>query len=271
MKGVHFVSSVTGRIAEIKQPRGGYLKPSQFTETVINDGKELVEENVHASIIGMAVDYLTRFLMGTPIDEAFKIPKAGYVMRSMLLAKETKNDEKKKIDIDSLLKSIHGLDDVSIVATCKAATYDVWFRNPMSAIMARGAEETNPDEGTINNIRVMVERSITFWEQYGPVTVDGFTFEPNGYTQIVDCGDGDFLTADTLWDFKVSKSKPTSKHTLQVLMYWIMGLHSGKPEYKTIKRLGIFNPRQNTIYLMETKYISADTIRLVEKEVICYD
>ena len=32
------------------------------------------------------------------------------------------------------------------------------------------------------------------------------------YTETVSAGDGDFLTSDTLWDFKVSKSKPTNKH-----------------------------------------------------------
>ncbi len=265
------MSSVTGRIAEVKQPRGGYLKPSQFTETVFNDGKELVEENIHASIVGMAVDYLTRFMMGAPIDEAFMISKEGYSMRAMLLPKEVKRDKRKKIDIDSLLITIQGLDDISIIATCKAVTYDVWFRNPMAAVMAKGAEETNPDKGTINNIRVMVERSISFWKKYGPIIADGFTFEPYGYTQTVDSGDGDYLTADTIWDFKVSKSKLTSKHTLQVLMYWIMGRHSGKPEFQSIEKLGFFNPRLNTIHLFETKNITEETIKIVEKEIICYN
>ena len=31
------MSSVTGRIGEIKQPRGGYIKPSQFEEITFND------------------------------------------------------------------------------------------------------------------------------------------------------------------------------------------------------------------------------------------
>ena len=96
----------------------------------------------------------------------------------------------------------------------------------------------------------MVERSIAFWKKYGPITKDGFTFEKNGYTKTVDSGDGDYLTEDTLWDFKVSKSKPTNKHTLQLLMYWIMGQHSGKPEFKNITKLGIFNPRLNTVYTL---------------------
>ena len=92
-----------------------------------------------------------------------------------------------------------------------------------------------------------------------------------GYTPIVDSGDGDFLTADTLWDFKVSKTKPTNKHTLQLLMYWIMGKHSGQDIFKSITKLGIFNPRLSTVYLLEMSKVSADIIETVEREVICYE
>ena len=66
------------------------------------------------------------------------------------------------------------------------------------------------------------------------------TFE-GGYTHTVNAGDGDFMTADTLWDFKVSKKKPTKDHTLQLIMYWRMGLHSIHPEYKNVRYLGIVN------------------------------
>ena len=52
MEEVTNMSSVTGRIGEIKQPRGGYIKPSQFEEITFNDDIELNEENVHASIMG---------------------------------------------------------------------------------------------------------------------------------------------------------------------------------------------------------------------------
>ena len=48
----------------------------------------------------------------------------------------------------------------------------------------------------------MVERSLKFVEEYGPIILEGFTFE-GGYTDIVQAGDGDFITEDTLWDFKV--------------------------------------------------------------------
>lgn len=52
----------------------------------------------------------------------------------------------------------------------------------------------------------MVKRSLIFLEIYGPKIKDGLTFE-GGYTKVVSAGDCDFLTRDTLRDFKVSKNK----------------------------------------------------------------
>lgn len=265
------MSSVTGRISEIKQPRGGYIKPSQFHEISFNDNITLGEENLHASIMGIVIDYLTRLMTGTSVEDAFKISITGYQKRVMLLGKGIiRKDKLKKIDIETLLKQIKGLDDKSITAACKACAYDVWLRNPMGAAMAKGADEIAPDKTTIENIKIMVNRSITFWEKYGPVTVNEFTFETAGYTETVDSGDGDYLTEDTMWDFKVSKSKPTNKHTLQLLMYWIMGQHSGKKEFKNIKQLGIFNPRLNKAYVLDMSSVSAEIIKEVETKVICY-
>lgn len=69
------MSSVTKRISEIKQPRGGYVKPSQFEIHKIDDGHILSEtENIHASVVGMAVDYLTRFAMGQNFWKRLKYP-----------------------------------------------------------------------------------------------------------------------------------------------------------------------------------------------------
>lgn len=93
--------------------------------------------------------------------------------------------------------------------------YDVCFR--AGIIGYRPVKEIMPDAPTIENIRTMVNRCLNFWEEYGPVIVDGFTFE-GGYTDIVSSGDGDYLTRDTLWDLKVSKEAPKNKYTLQLLM-----------------------------------------------------
>ena len=149
------MSSVTARIKQIKQPRGGYIKPSQFTVREIQDGNILSEEeNISASTIGMAVDYLTRYMMGSEPIEAFAISLQG-----AKLAGAEKKAQK-------YLKEIKGLDENSIIYVCKLVGFDVWYRNPMAAMMSAGTEDINPDSDTIRNIRIMVERSMNFWENW---------------------------------------------------------------------------------------------------------
>lgn len=82
----------------------------------------------------------------------------------------------------------------------------------------------------------MIKRSLRFWEEYGPIVKDGFTFK-GGYTQIISSGDGDYLTEDTIWDFKVLKKDINSKHTLQLLIYYIMEQHSVHKEFANIKKI----------------------------------
>lgn len=258
--------SVTSRIESIKQPRGGYINLSDFEQEVFVDNEELSEnENIHASTIGLVVDYLTRFIMGTDKNTAFAISLLG-------AEKAEKLGNKGSIKaINNYLNNIDGLDDVSIINACRAVSYDVWFRNPINAFNSKKGEDINPDKETINNIRILINRSVSFWNEHGPITSDGFTFEGGGYTNIISSGDGDFLTNDTLWDFKVSKNKPTPAHTLQILIYYIMGIHSGKSEFKNIDNIGIFNPRLNIAYTLSVNSISEDIIHTIEKDVIGYD
>lgn len=251
------MASVTQRIKQIKQPRGGYIKPREFNVTVLEDDVELNQiENIHSSLVGLAVDYMTRYSSGTSLKEAFKIS----IMGASLIG-EDKFAQK-------LLKGIKGLDDESISNSCKLVGYDVCFRAGIAGY--RPVETINPDEATIDNIRYMVQRSLKFINAYGPITKDGFTFE-RGYTKLVSTGDGDFLTKSTLWDFKVSVKAPTNAHTLQLLMYYLMGMNSiHKKDFQSIENLGIFNPRLNSVYLLKISKISSEIIQEVSEKVIGY-
>ncbi|WP_027087424.1 hypothetical protein [Cohnella panacarvi] len=248
------MTSVTQRITQIKQPRGGYLKPKDFIEIVLDDGVELYpEENIHASLVGLAVEYMTRYTIGTPAEQAFKI--------SLLGSSIVKQEDKAR----TLLQQVKGLDDQSIFNACKLVGYDVCRR--AGIFKYRPVEEIHPDEKTIYNVRTMVKRSLAFWEHFGPVIKEGFTFE-SGYTQLVTSGDGDYLTEDTLWDFKVSKNAPTNKHTLQLLMYYILGRRSIHKEFYGVTQLGIYNPRFNKAYLLEISKIDSSLIKEVSTDVL---
>ena len=145
--------------------------------------------------------------------------------------------------------------------------YDSYYR-------ARRAPKTDPfltfvDHQTCENIRIMIERSKSFFEKYGPITVSGPKF-PGAYTEVVGAGDGDYLTESTIWDFKVSKNIPTKEHTLQLAMYYIMGKHSTDDHFGTMRNIGIFNPRLNIVYTLDMNEVPSETMRRIEVEVIGY-
>lgn len=248
---------VTTRIKQVKQPRGGYLNPKGFTVEVLGEGIETLnpDEATHAGLVGLSVDYLTRFMLGASVEDAFKISMIG----ATVIQKEEKAKE--------LMAAVKGLDTTSIISAVKLSGFDVCYRAGRAGY--KPVEEIIPDDATIENIITMVNRSLKFFDAYGPMVLDGFTFE-GGYTNVVSTGDGDFTTKDTLWDFKVSKMPINKNHTLQLLMYWRMGLHSIHPEFKDIKYLGIYNPRLNTVYRIAVTDIPEDVIKEVERDVIGY-
>lgn len=134
----------------------------------------------------------------------------------------------------------------------------------------KSVENINPNIDTIQNITIMIKRSVSFWTKYGPIIKEGFTFK-GGYTNVISSGDGDYLTKDTLWDFKVSSYELKSQHTLQLLVYYIMGLHSiHSEEFNSVKYLGIYNPRMNKIYIINTNSIPKNIIEDVSMNVIGY-
>lgn len=249
--------SVVGRVRNFKQPRGGYLSPTKFEKTILEDGIELNQtENIGANLVGMAVDYLARFMTGTPIKDAFSIS---------LLGSSKANEESKA---EKLLSNIIGLDDKSIINACKMVGYDVCYRVGIGAFIS--VDEIQPNAKTIENIRIMVNRCVAFLRKYGPVVLAGFDLK-GGYTDIISSGDGDYITEDTLWELKVSAKPPRNIYTLQLLVYYLMGCRSVHNEFQNIKKLGIFNPRLNVVYRLDISDIDNDVIKSVSSDVIGYE
>ena len=242
----------------IKQKKRIYAPVQDFKKIKFqNEGIPLaMDENIPPYIVGLAVDYLTRYILTQNKEKAFSISLEGAKIRG-------KEKKAKKF-----LSHIDQLTDESITYACKLVFYDRFARNPEEIEEKHwlSPKRINPDALTIQNIRTMVLRSIQFFQEYGPVVSTGFGFRPHGYTKKIKGGDGDFLTKDTIWDFKVSKYDLTPAQTLQILMYYIMGKESGNDIFKNVKYIGIYNPRKNIAYQIAVKDIKKKNKRKLRKK-----
>lgn len=248
--------SVTARIKKVSQPRGGYIPPKGLKAIEYYDQYEIEKlDSAYKPIQGLAVDYLTRFVNGTPKQDAFRVSLMG----------AEKVDELD--NANRLLDNVRGLDAASIRNACQMVGYDVAYRRGKNYFSP--VDRICPSKQMVENITILVNRSRTFLKSVGPIISSGFTFE-GGYNRIIDSGDGDYLTRDTLWDFKISDAAPTKEHTLQILVYYILGIHSRHPEFQEIKNLGIYNPELNIAHTIPLSDISDETFYNVSRDVIGY-
>lgn len=253
----------------VSQPTGGYLRPSSFEKYIEDDRKRLNVESIPSSITGIVVDWLTRFIMGIPKNEAFEVDRLRYNFNMVSLDIVTCFGEDDIPDLDFLLSEIVGLDETSIRAACKIVAFDSWYRKPVTSLKVDNPLDITASPGTVSNIAIMVFRCLNLWSKYGPILMHGFSFD-GGYTDKVSSGVGDYLTDTTIWKFNAYRYKPLARHTLQLLIWYIMWKHSVNSEYMDIRRLGVINPRRNIAYIYYVDDISLELIELVEKDIIGY-
>lgn len=255
--------SVTQRVAQVKQPRGGYVHPSLLrTQYVRGDRPMLIDhqgENVHSSLVGMAVDYLTRLAIGADPREAFRVSLRGARWISAEAVAQA------DMDVDSLTPG--RVDAAAIAAACRLSSFDVAARN--NPVLYRPDAQTTPDETTTAHIGAMVGRTVSFFESQGGVLLAGFTFL-GGYTELIDSGDGDYLTPGVLWDLKVSVAPPKNAQTLQLLVYYLLGQHAFHDDLAVAREMGFFNPRLNAAFRLRADAIPLETIAAVSRDVIGY-
>lgn len=255
--------SVTKRIEKCYQPFGGYVPVKLFTEKQYADMNDVVEvPSAYKAIQGLVVDYLTRFMFTQDKISSFVISINGAkcVDRAFENDTETRN-------VMGLLDKVTGLDDTSIYSACRIVGYDVAIRRGVNWF--RPVSEIIPPKELISNIRVMVNRCLTFLNEIGPIVSAGFTFE-GGYTELIDSGDGDYLTKDTLIDLKTSYERLSSKWSLQLLVYYIMGIHSINKEFESVEKLCIYNPIENKSYIVKISNIDDKSKYEVSNKVIGY-
>lgn len=200
--------------------------------------------------------------MGDDPEETFEVATVG---AGMVGASDVA--ESLIADIDAAALKSGEIDEKSVVSLCRLSGFDSAFRAGASAY--RPVSEINPDRQTIADIGNLILRTKAFFEASAEPVIAGFTFE-GAYTDDAGASDGDYICGDTLWDLKVSKNEPTIKNTMQVLLYYLMGLRSSKDEFKAVTRIGLFNPWLQKSWSISVLDLDESFLSMVENDILGY-
>ena len=255
----------------INQSYGGYLKRKDFK--TINFGGYFIdnkEENIEPTTAGLVVDYLVRYKLTKNKKEAFEIPLIG---AGILLDYYWHDPEYGNIlfnEAHRLLENINlNLDDETIISACKITEYSIIYRVSPREFDGVNLNHITPNKRTIKQIRELVNRSLNIFKKFGGVIDVGFDFK-GAYTEQITNGDADFLSPKILWNMKNIKGDIGQNHTMQLLIYWRLGMKSEPNKFSKVKYLGIVNPRKNETYLYDLSNISKELVEFIDKEVIGY-
>lgn len=119
----------------------------------------------------------------------------------------------------------------------------------------------------------MVKRALVFLNDIEEGLVQTNILFHKGYTDVITCGDADYISKNSLIDLKVSSQNLLNKnHTLQLLIYYLLGINSDQEletykNMKKIKYLTIYNPRLDKSWSIEIDKIKPEIINEVKSTI----
>lgn len=247
----------------IQQPRGGYISPKSMSEAIITKDHDLEDqskESVVPALMGCAVDLGTRILLTGSIDIVAEPLKEWAKDQDKSWQTMVQNELHRFMNPAIGFEQREKFDAILGLASIEI------YRRSFQVLNLRSTNKADFD-----NFYKMIASAKELEKRIGRITQTGVTFE-GGYTHTVSLGEADMLTQDALIDIKTSKYPPTAKHTLQLLLYWRLGIHSENPDaYQDLTSLGIWNPRLGIYYSYPIEDIENSTIQKLDSEILAYE
>lgn len=276
------MSSVSELVERIEQPVSGILPVSNFTKRELHqDTHKLFGNNTIPAVhLGLIIDYCVKYILGVKLSDILHVEYEGYAehirvsavkyydsLSEQSLTQIYVDDERKKICLSDFVSNVENSTTFEEYVTnmLYVIQYGDFVRNFRFAYNRLGEVfNTEISKEDIHDILYMFLRTRSWINTFSKVT-PMYKFYPRGYNNTVTSGEGDFCTSDTLWDLKVSNGEPTTKDTLQLLIYYIMAMQSDNRLYRNVHKIGVYNPKLDTEWVCNMNDINEGITTSVKK------
>lgn len=226
---------VRGRAVQAFQPRGGLLPLTSFDRYEFG-GSILTRatETGPPGTIASAVELLIRWdLLSDPRAKSKPSTASLEAIRAIRRGEHTATGPG------------------TVAATMRSRVDDVFDE----------IEWEDEEDETFTHITEMRARACRWFGKFGrPIQPDAWIVQSDQFH--LD-GHIDFVTADTIWDLKVSASPPSRSDVLQILLYWLV-FQNDESATLTVTHIGLYNPRLDVAWRIAIVDIPVDVVTAVE-------
>ena len=248
------------------------LGVSNFRFIVYDDAQDVVvSKSVSFRMIRDAVMHLVHLAVCGSAEEAFATSLMGARVAERVYSYNRYVNGKREgiadaVDISYKLLSGfqvgadgegHLLDDCSVVNACKLITFSSWFDDGDKSLWygryGLRYSDIVMDRGTVDGIKVMVERCIHFFGGYDFKEMRVFRFKD----RVIGTDRLFFMTSDTLVVLQVSgvgvqENRASREQEVSGVLRTVeMFRHSNSAEFSGIHRICIFNPYLNKAWVCD--------------------
>lgn len=219
-------------------------------------------------LISITINYLTRYFLLKENNDS-KLSEIECKEKAFLIPKKGSEISNKKSEFDDLLKRINikndQIDDETIINAMQISNFSFFYW--LDNFKYEQIKEANPDNETINNIRIMVQRSVDFFKNNDFYECSILFDEALSKTKCLTKADADFMSKKTLWKFSTQKEMKKNKDLIKLLIYYVLSKKTPNWEksiYKDLDSIGIFNPRLNISIFWKIDDINKELIKKID-------
>ena len=223
------------------------------------------DENTSSTMISITTNYLTRYLLLKEMNNS-KLSEIECKEKAFLIPKKGSQISNKEEEFNDLLKKINAknyeIDNETVINAMQISNFTFFYW--IDDFKYEKIKEANPDKETINNIKIMIQRSVSFFKNHDFYECSLLFDDAFQYTKCITKADANFMSKKTLWNFTIEKEmKKEKNHLIKLLTYYSLSKKIRNSEnsiYKDLDSVGVFNPWLNVCFFWKIKDIDKNLI-----------
>lgn len=239
------------------------------------------EESVSSDVLGLAVDYLIathasecrgpRDAFRTAIKGARRLADGEVVFGMSAEEVAYLVGGMDPVAVAENLVALVEDEDEGVSAACRLTWFDDYARADAPLLVAsKRMVDIRADDETQRGVREMVSNGLSMMGRFGRLRRFEVSLGGDPDARYIGVASADFTTDFALWDLKCGRSAPGFSARIQVLVYYLMGVHQHQEGFDRIKYLGLVNPRRNEAWVCPIESIDEHAVKHALEDVIGY-